>query len=1021
MKKIFLVAVACLTLSFSFAQGTIRGKITDKNGETLIGVTVVLKSNRSIGITTDLDGNYSLKLSDSTAQTIVVSYISYQSTEASVHPLHNEVIVKDFVLTESSQALVEIEVVAKSTKANNYYMENLKKNSSNSIDYISSETMKKTGDANVNSAIARVSGVATNNSGFITVRGIGDRYVLTTMNGLRIPTLDPMTNNVRLDMFPAYLVDNVIITKTASPNLPGNWAGAYVSVETKDYPDKLSITVEDYVGYNNQTSFKNILSSEHSSTDWLGYDNGLREHSPAGFVAPTLRIDHYNELVQSGLGSYYKSLGITNWRDNDGPGTAGETYLKLGLVQLGLLPKAEFNDPVAVQKAETTFLNQNGSYYTQAFNTLNAGAVKTGQSFPNDWNTTKKVAPLNFSQNISIGNQVQLFGRPLGFLTGFRYSGSTLYDPNSIAFRAKDQSGAATNYMHQQVTTETRGWSALFNVAYKFNPNNSVTLMFMPNVTGVNSIRTNYDTINNLHTIVQFYESRKQMIYQYKSEHYIPWKKIKIDLNASYTNGYSNAPDLRVLPYQIVPGSTSMVTIDPTSSPIDRYYRTLSDKLFDSRLSAEMPIGNKPDLPRKVIIGGAFLNDRQRSDQYDYGLGPGNPLTFPQANSVNDLFSLNNFAISDNRITLAYADRDVSTGSVNHTFGRSYIAAGFAMLDYSIIPRLRISGGLRAEQAYIYTDIDRFDSLGYSARDPRRLVNQILVTPGQLNALSFLPSANIIYKIKKSEEAPINLRVNYSKTVARPSIRELSDVSQYNYQYQAFILGNPDLKMAHINNYDLRLESYFKSGDNVSVSLFYKDFRDHIELVYSSYLSWQNVDKSTVKGIEFEGKKKIIKNLNLIANITLVSSQETFVRSTIDPTTSPRSYTPIDTVKRVMYGQAPYIINCILSYTADSIGLVAALSYNVQGPRLVIAQNTSSIPDVYELARHLFDARITKKLSKHFSASLTINNILNAPIRRAYKYVPDSHSPEGAPKGFVNPYDTYTYGTNYMIGFIYKL
>lgn len=1020
-KTLLLTVISLIAFSFSYGQGIVRGKITDKNGETLIGVTIVLKSNRSIGVTTDLDGNYSLKLSDSTAQTLVVSYISYQTIEVTIHPVNNEVIIKDFVLVESSQSLVEVEVIAKSTKAKDYYMENMKKNSSNTLDYISAETMKKTGDPNVNAAIARVSGVATNNSGFITVRGIGDRYVLTTMNGMRIPTLDPITNNVRLDMFPAYLVDNVIITKTASPNLPGNWAGAYISVETKDYPDKLSITVEDYVGYNNQTTFKNILSSQHSSTDWLGYDNGLREHNPNGFVAPTLRIDHYQEMVQAGQGAYYKSLGITDWRDNDGTGTVGETYLKLGLVQLGLLPKAEFNDPVAIKKAETTFENQNGSYYTQAFNSINAGAVKTAQSFPSDWNTTKKVAPPNFSQNFSIGNQVQLFGRPLGFLAGFRYSSSTLYDPNSIANRVSDQSGYASSYRQQQVTTETRGWSALLNVAYKFNTNNSVTLMFMPNVTGVNNIRTNYDTVQLVHTIAQFYESRKQMIYQYKSEHYIPWKKIKIDLNASYTKGYSNAPDLRVLPYQIVPGSSSMVTIDPTNNSIDRYYRTISDNLFDSRLSAEMPIGNKTGLLRKLIVGGAYQNDRQRSDQYDYALGTGNPLYSPQGNSINDLFSVNNFTISDNRMTLVYADRDASTQSVNHTFGRSYIAAGFAMLDYSIVPRLRVSGGLRAEQAYIYTDIDRFDSLGYSARDPRRLVDQILVTPGKLDALSILPSANIIYKVKKSEEAPINLRVNYSKTIARPSIRELSDVSQYNYQYQAFILGNPDLKMAHINNYDLRLESYFKNGDNLSVSLFYKDFRDHIELVYSSYLSWQNVDKSTVKGIEFEGKKKIIKNLEFRANVTLVNSQEIFVRSTIDPTTSPRSYTPMDTVKRVMYGQAPYIINGILSYSADSIGLVLTLSYNVQGPRLVIAQNTSSIPDVYELARHLVDCRITKKLGKHFSVNLTVNNILNAPIRRAYKFVPNAYSPPDAPKGFFMAYDTYTYGTNYMLGFIYKL
>ena len=92
-----------------------------------------------------------------------------------------------------------------------------------------------------------------------------------------IPTLDPFTNNIKLDLFPASLVDNIIITKTASPELPGDWAGAYISIETKDYPDKLSVNMESSIGYNNQSSFKNVISSQRSSTDWLGYDNGLRE------------------------------------------------------------------------------------------------------------------------------------------------------------------------------------------------------------------------------------------------------------------------------------------------------------------------------------------------------------------------------------------------------------------------------------------------------------------------------------------------------------------------------------------------------------------------------------------------------------------------------------------------------------------------------------------------------------------------------------------------------------------------
>ncbi len=129
MKNAVLIFLIFFTsLEISLAQGTIRGKVSDVNGETLIGVTLVLKSNRSIGCATDFDGNYSLKIADSLPQTILVSFISYQTLEVIVHPKKGEILIKDFVLKPSAQDIKEVEIVAKATKARDYYMESLKKN-----------------------------------------------------------------------------------------------------------------------------------------------------------------------------------------------------------------------------------------------------------------------------------------------------------------------------------------------------------------------------------------------------------------------------------------------------------------------------------------------------------------------------------------------------------------------------------------------------------------------------------------------------------------------------------------------------------------------------------------------------------------------------------------------------------------------------------------------------------------------------------------------------------------------------
>lgn len=1012
-RKLFTVVLIFASFSFCFAQGVIRGKITDNTGEALIGASVVLKSNKSIGVLADLDGNYTLKISDSAAQTIIVSYVSYKTQEMEVHPRNGEVVVKDFVLV-SATTLDEVVITAKVIKANNYYMENMKMKSSTTMDYISQETMKKTGDVAVVNAVARVSGVSSSsNAGFITVRGIGDRYVKTTLNGLRIPTLDPYTNNIRLDLFPASLVDNIILNKTASPDIPGDWAGAYLSIETKDYPDKLSINVESSAGYNTQSTFKDVLSSQHSKTDWLGYDNSLRSHShnPNG-ASPLANPDpsDYQTLVALGLGPYYNSIGITGLPSQWNTQT-GATYFDLGLVQLGLLQNSQLGDPNAIAAATTQF--NNGPYRGNAFNTLNAPAAKLGQSFADNWNTTTAKALPNLMQSFSIGNQVNLFGKPLGFLAGFRYGSTVQYDGNSTSNRVNFDR-TYSSVLNQQVAQETNSWSALMDIAYKYSPNHSIALMFMPNFTGVNNVRNsldNRDPTENSVTKTQFYEQRKQLIYQLKSEHYMPKPQLKIELNASYTKGSSSAPDFKDITYIKSANNTNYQIGGTIGNGINRFYRYLKDDLFDSRLAAELPIGKSDAGPRKIKFGGAYQYNKQKRDLYNYVVIIDKLAPAMTNDDLDQYFALSNFAISNGSLNMSYAEYG---SSANHTFGHSSILAGYLMTDYSIIKKLRFSGGLRVEKANIYTDAFKFDSLHYAKNDPRRAyaVGLPLVNPGVLNDVTFLPSANVIYKIKDDDAAPINVRANFSQTVARPSIRELSDISTFDYFLRANIYGNSELKPVHIKNYDVRFEWYFKNRDNISAGLFYKDLRNHIEVVNTGNYSWQNVDKSTVAGIELDGKKSITKYFDLMANVTLVKSNTQFTRNMIYVQDGIRKYIPTDHVSRPMFGQANYIVNTILAFNApEKIGLTATLSYNRQGPRLAIASAIKEIPDVYEMPRNMFDFKVTKKLGKYFNVNLTIRDMLNTAIRRAYIYS----------DGTQIDYDKFRYGTTYVIGVAYKL
>jgi outer membrane receptor protein involved in Fe transport len=234
------------------------------------------------------------------------------------------------------------------------------------------------------------------------------------------------------------------------------------------------------------------------------------------------------------------------------------------------------------------------------------------------------------------------------------------------------------------------------------------------------------------------------------------------------------------------------------------------------------------------------------------------------------------------------------------------------------------------------------------------------------------------------------------------------------------VVGNSDLKIANINNFDLRLESYFKSRDNISLSVFYKDFTNHIELINTgNAYTWQNIENSYVAGVELEGKMNIYTSLEFRANITLVNSRSTYDQYdiTIKDNGELEQGAFQEHVSRTMFGQAPYIINGILSQKIDSIGkldsigLALAVSYNLQGPKLVIP-GLYDKPDIYEYPSHMLDFKVSKNLGKYFNISITIRDILNAPIRRAYRR--DNGE-------WLNDYDRYRYGTNYLFGISYKL
>jgi TonB-dependent receptor len=276
-KTVLLSGFLMLTASVMAQNGFIRGKITDgETGEGLYGATV-MKQGTTIGVVADFDGNYSLALEPG-LHTLLVTFISYQTqTVKDVEVKAGGVTPLDLVMTPMTSELKEVVVTGEALKDSEMGIMTFKHKSPNVVDGVSFQSFKQTGDRDLASAIARVTGVSVQSGKFVYVRGLGDRYTRTTLNNMTIPGLDPDRNDVQIDIFPTSVLENVIVYKTFSPNLPGDFTGGIVDVETKNFPEEERTEASLGFRFNPDMNLNNnYLTYAGGKSDWLGFDDGTR-------------------------------------------------------------------------------------------------------------------------------------------------------------------------------------------------------------------------------------------------------------------------------------------------------------------------------------------------------------------------------------------------------------------------------------------------------------------------------------------------------------------------------------------------------------------------------------------------------------------------------------------------------------------------------------------------------------------------------------------------------------------------
>ncbi|MNK13779.1 TonB-dependent Receptor Plug Domain protein [compost metagenome] len=285
LKKAIITVLFVIISAAVFAQtGKISGKVSDKKtGETLIGVTVKIKGTTK-GSSTDVEGRYVIGALAAGKYTIEASYVGYTTKNITdVEVKDGSSTVVDLVMDDSNdQKLNEVVITASVKKESINTLYANQKSSISISSGISAELIRKSPDRNTSEVLKRVSGASIQDNKFIIVRGLSDRYNSAMLNNAVLPNTEVDKKAFSFDILPSNLIDAIVVNKTASADIPGDFSGGVVQVTTKDFPDNPFLNFSLGTSYNTQSAFKDFQKASGSKNGTFGSYNKDR-NIPASF------------------------------------------------------------------------------------------------------------------------------------------------------------------------------------------------------------------------------------------------------------------------------------------------------------------------------------------------------------------------------------------------------------------------------------------------------------------------------------------------------------------------------------------------------------------------------------------------------------------------------------------------------------------------------------------------------------------------------------------------------------------
>lgn len=965
------LALSLLAPLAAAQTGVIAGTVVDGDfGGGLPGASVLVVETGT-GDATDIDGAYEIRGVAPGSYSVRYSFIGYGSQLVeNVEVVAGQTTTLNISLSAGAE-LAEVVVEAEEILETNSEVGllRLRAKAAQVSDAISAEAISQSGSSDAADAMERVTGASVQGGRYVFVRGLGDRYANTQLNGSTLPTADPDRRSVQFDLFPSDFLENIVTLKTFTPDRPGSFSGGLVDINTRSFP----------AGFTASLSASSGLSTQVVPGDDILID---------------------------------RAAGISYF------GTADALDLPEALQGSRPFPVVDnseiFNPDTPEGQARLAAIAENEALVD--FFSDRAVAPGNGTAEP------------NVSLAGSIGNRVSLFGNDLGFILGATLDrGVGSYDEGVVG--RYDTAGAdgaprLRSRRSDQRSTVSSSLGGIANVALRLGDRTEVGV----NTLFSRSAESQARVISGLAPIpiggvgdditvtdrVIGQTERSLASAQFRGRHQVPaLAGVEAEWRASYASTQIDEPDLRFfananLGEQLVVGGASL-------SNTLHFFRESTEDLGGLALDLTIPSRGLAGLPAQIKLGGLFeTTGRQFRERRFEVFSEGLQLASEDAAGVDALFSEENSGIVATSFprpgrptTYTIGNRLVdNTQPFNQYDGGLDVAAGYGMVEVPL-GRLRVIAGARVERTDLSIDVvDRLTGLPLADADSS--------LSGAINTTDVLPSLNLVYAVGERT----NLRAAATRTLARPTFREIAPFQSFDFATDGPLVGNPGLDRTLITNLDLRYEWFNAPGSLVAVSGYYKHLDQPIERVIvdieNNINRFENVDQATLVGAEFEVRQRLgafravtsgfLSNLSLGGNVTVTQSRITIADAELNER---RFINPDADDTRALQGQSPYLVNLDLSYDGELTN--AGLYFNVFGRRLARV----GVPDVFEDPSPQLDFVASRRVFDQFKLKVSVKNVFGAGLREVYDFPSSTLSAIG---GGDAVYQSYDRGTSFSIG-----